>query len=258
MMANWIGGAFVHRDRKGDPGNRVPVEVVPAKDQREALQFVIDTSFRDEAYGLKPEILERLGVDKWLDGSGHQGMSAEATWPIHDRVLDMQASSLTLLLNPTTLRRVYDNELRLSEDEDALTLPELLSAVTECVWTELGEPCPDGRNDRKPMISSLRRNLQREHLQRLVDLILEDSPRTAAYHPISNLSRMQLRGLAEQIDATLTRCGEKMDAYTKAHLTESQQRIERALEASYTYGGNQSMSPIMMMMMGQQTGESQP
>lgn len=252
MMANWIGGAFVNRDKKGDPGDRVPVEVVPAKDQREALQYVIDTSFQDEAYGLSPEILERLGVDKWVDGGGFGGIAAEATWPIHDRVLDMQASSLTLLLNPTTLRRVYDNELRLPEDEDALTLPEMLGAVTDCVWTELDEPCPDDRNDRKPMISSLRRNLQREHLQRLVDLILEDSPRTAAYHPISNLARMQLRQLVDRIESVLGKCGDKMDAYSNAHLIESKERISRALEAGYTYGGGKQMSPVMMMLMGQQ------
>ena len=56
-------------------------------------------------------------------------MSDEATWPIHDRILGVQASALTRLMNPTTLRRVYDNELRLPEDVDTLTLPELLDAV---------------------------------------------------------------------------------------------------------------------------------
>ncbi|MBB3207742.1 hypothetical protein FHS27_003569 [Rhodopirellula rubra] len=252
MMANWIGGAFVNRDKKGDPGDRVPVQVVPAKDQRDALKFVIDTSFRDEAYGLKPEILERLGVDKWLDGGAHSGMSDEATWPIHDRVLDMQASALTLLMNPTTLRRIYDNELRLPEDQDALTLPEMLNSVTTAVWSELDEACPEGRNDRKPMISSLRRNLQREHLQRLVDLILEDSPGTAAYSPISNLARMELRTLAAGMESTLKKCEGKMDAYTLAHLSESKERIKRALDAGYTYGGKQAGGGAMMFIIGEE------
>lgn len=253
MMANWIGGAFVNRDKKGDPGNRVPVEVVPAKDQRDALTFVIETTFRDEAYGLTPEILERLGVDKWIDGASSSGMSDEATWPIHDRVLDMQASALTLLMNPTTLRRVYDNEMRLRQETEALTLPELLSKITSSVWTELEQPCPDGRNDRNPMISSLRRNLQREHLQRLVDLILEDSPSTAAYSPITNLARMELRALAASMESTMKKCEGKMDAYTLAHLTESKERINRALEAGYTYGGKQQGAGMLMLLMGQQT-----
>ncbi len=245
MMANWIGGAFVNRDKKGDPGDRPPVEVVPADQQRRALDFVIANSFHDEAYGLTPKLLERLSVDKWMDGGRHSSMSSEAAWPIHDRILGMQASALTWLMNPTTLRRVYDNELRLPEDQDALTLPELLETINASVWGEIDKECPDDRNDRKPMISSLRRNLQREHMQRLLDLVLQTSDDTAAYKPISNLARMELRTLAGRIESSLEKCGGKMDAYTKAHLSETEERISRALEAGYTYGTAQSPVPIL-------------
>lgn len=250
MMANWIGGAFVNRDKKGDPGDRPPVEVVPAEQQRAALEFVINTSFKDEAYGLTPELLERMSVDKWLDRRSGSSMSNEATWPIHDRILGVQASALTWLMNPTTLRRVYDNELRLDSDTDTLTLPELLASINKAVWSELDQDCPADRNDRRPMISSLRRNLQREHMQRLLDLILETSDDTAAYKPISNLARMDLRNLAGRIEASIEKCGEKMDAYTKAHLVETVERIERALEAGYTYNGGAAGRPTMLMMFG--------
>ncbi len=248
MMANWIGGAFVNRDKKGDPGNRAPVEVVPPEQQRAALGFVIENTFRDEAFGLTPELLERMSVDKWLDGGSRSSMSNEATWPIHDRVLGVQASALTWLMNPTTLRRVYDNEMRLPADQDTLTLPELLAAVSNEAWSELEGDCPDNRSARQPMISSLRRNLQREHMQRLVDLILESSNDTAAFNAISNLARMELRSLISKIADSLERCGDKMDAYSKAHLAETVQRAERALEAGYTYGGNAAQAPVMMML----------
>ena len=175
-------------------------------------------------------------------------MSNEATWPIHDRVLGVQASALTWLMNPTTLRRVYDNEMRLPADQDTLTLPELLSAVSNEAWSELEGDCPDNRSARQPMISSLRRNLQREHMQRLVDLILESSNDTAAFNAISNLARMELRSLISKIADSLERCGDKMDAYSKAHLAETVQRAERALEAGYTYGGNAAQAPVMMML----------
>ncbi len=253
MMANWIGGAFVYRDKKGDPGDRPPVEVVPADQQRAALKFVIDNSFNDEAYGLTSKLLERMSVDKWLDGSSGHGMSSEAAWPIHDRILSVQASALTWLMNPTTLRRVYDNELRLPEDEDALTLPELLGTINKAVWTELDKECPEDRNDRKPMISSLRRNLQREHMQRLVDLILETSDDTAAHKPISNLARMDLRSLSKRIEAAIKKCGKKMDAYSLAHVTEVKERIDRALEAGYTYNAVQPPAP--MLLFGKETGQ---
>lgn len=257
MMANWIGGAFVNRDKKGDPGDRPPVEVVPAKQQRDALKFVIDTTFKDEAYGLTPKLLERMSIDKWLDGSSRSSMSNEATWPIHDRILGVQASALTWLMNPTTLRRVYDNELRTAADQDALTLPELLETINKAVWSELDQECPDDRNDRKPMISSLRRNLQREHMQRLVDLILEDTDSTAAYKPISNLARMELRTLSSRIESTIEKCGKKMDAYTNAHLAEIKQRIDRALEAGYTYNAGSPAQPLMMMMFGKEAESDQ-
>ena len=173
MMADWVGGAFVNRDKKGDPGDRPPVEVVPAEQQREALKFVIDTSFNDDAYGLTPEIARTDERRQMARRRAPASIAAEATWPIHDRILGMQASALTMVMNPTTLRRVYDNELRLPPDQDALTLPELLTTISNAVWSELKEECPADRNDRKPMISSLRRNLQREHIQRLIDLVLE-------------------------------------------------------------------------------------
>lgn len=257
MMANWVGGAFVNRDKKGDPGNRPPLEVVPAERQRAALRFVIDTSFRDEAYGLTPELLERMGIDKWLDSGVHATLSGDAAWPIHDRVLGMQASALTLLMNPTTLRRVYDNEFRVPAEEDALTLPELLEAVTRAVWEELDQECPADRNSRQPMVSSFRRNLQREHVLRLIDLVLEDATDTAAYKPISNLARMELRQLVTRIQASVDRCGNKMDAYTRAHLDESQERVARALEAGYTYNGKPPAAGGMIIRLGQEPPSEQ-
>ncbi|MEL6105644.1 MAG: zinc-dependent metalloprotease [Planctomycetota bacterium] len=251
MMANWVGGAFVNRDKKGDPGDRPPVEVVPAEQQRAALDFVIKQTFYDEAYGLTPELLERMTSEAWLD-DGSFGVSGEATWPVHDRVLGLQASALTWLMNPTTLRRVYDNELRLPADQDTLTLPELLDTVSESVWTELDADCPEERSNRAPMISSLRRSLQREHMQRLIDLVLESSDSTAAYKPIGNLARMHLRKLADKVEFRLKKCSGKMDDYSLSHLSEAEERIAQALKAGYTYQGKQPVGGGAMFIFGEQ------
>lgn len=250
MMAGWVGGSLINRDKKGDPGARNPVEVVPAEQQRAALQFIIDTTFLDEAYGLTPELLAKMSLDMWMD-EGFAG-NEEAAWPIHDRILGIQASTLTMLMNPTTLRRVYDNELRLPVETDTLTLPELLTSISKAAWTELSQECPAERNDRNPMISSLRRNLQREHMERLIDLVLQSNTSTAAYKPISNLAAMQLRDLKMKIDHSLNTCGEKMDAYTRAHLVDSQQRIERALDADYNIGGGAGNGAPQVIMLGRE------
>jgi hypothetical protein len=231
MMSNWIGGAHVNRDKKGDPNGRKPIEVVPAQTQRDALNFVLQNAFRDEAFGLTPELVTAMGLDKWFDDRG--SMSEESTWPIHDRIMGIQASAMTGLLNPTTLRRVYDNEFRTPADQDSFTLPELLGAVTASVWSELDIKAEGQYTARKPLISSLRRNLQREHLERLIDLTLPGQAQDPAGKTISTLASQQLRQVAAKIEAAQAAAADKHDPYTTAHLAQARERITKALDASY-------------------------
>ncbi|MBL8892335.1 MAG: zinc-dependent metalloprotease [Planctomycetaceae bacterium] len=234
MMANWIGGAHVNRDRKGDPNGRVPLQPVPAEQQRAALAFVIENTFRDEAYGLTPDLLTKMTVDKWLDlGMDMMGTAGEPTWPLHDQIMGLQATTMTQILNPTTLRRVYDNEARVSAEEAYFTLPELLKSISAAVWTELGGGVDGVYNERKPAISSLRRNLQAEHVNRLIGLSREHSSPMAAMRPISTLARQELRELVAKIDGYLQAGDGKLDVYTKAHLNDLQQRVTKFLDAQH-------------------------
>ena len=238
MMANWIGGVFVHRDVKGQSPDVAPLTVVDAEDQREALDFVIENSFRDDAFGLTPDLLSHLTTAKWMDGNGWRSSMSDSTFPVHDRVEGVQSSAMTMVLNPTVLRRVYDNELQVPAGEDAFTLPELMGEVRDAVWTELENP-PEGDFDaRKPMISSLRRNLQREHLTRLVDLSLPGAGNSAAFKPISNLATMQLKEIADRIGEFLEEHGDRSDAYTKAHLMDAEAMVRKALAAEYIYNAD--------------------
>src|SRR5690606_13103862 len=108
IATNWIGGSNVNRDQKGDPGNRLPVEPISAEQQRRALRFVIDNAFNDEVFCLDAELLAHMTVDKWWDDGGFGQIYQDNTWPVHDRILGIQASVMTMLLNPTALNRVYD------------------------------------------------------------------------------------------------------------------------------------------------------
>ena len=216
-MANWLGGAYIYRDKKGDPNGRLPIEVVSAKKQRDALQFVIDNSFRDDAFGLTDDLLKRMSVDKWLDDS--QLSLDDSVWPIHDTIMNIQASVLSALMYPDVLRQIYDNEFLVSPDDDAFTLPELLDKVTNEIWSELDTAAGVKHTDRKPMISSLRRNLQR----------------TTAYKPIGNLVIQKLIDIKDKIDKTLEAEQDNLDAYTKSHLTDASMQIQKALEAQYIY-----------------------
>lgn len=233
IMANWLGGAFVNRDHKGDPGERPPINPVPAAQQRAALKFVIDNSFRDEVYGLTSELLQHMTVEKWLDG-GSGSPNAEPTWPIHDRIAGVQASTLTMLMNPTVLRRVYDNEFLVPRDQDALTLPEMMETISSAIWTEVDKSPERTPSNREPLISSLRRNLQREHVERLIDLTLEGGS-SASTKTIVTLATAELRKIQDKITKALEKGNGRLDTYTVAHLSECKQRIGKALEAQYIY-----------------------
>jgi hypothetical protein len=257
MMADWVGGTFLNRDKKGDKNSREPLDVVPVEAQREALAFVIENAFQDEAFGLTPELMRHLATDQWLDGSSFS--FDDADWPVHDRIMGIQSSVLTMLMNPDTLRLVYDNELRTPADKDILTLPELLDAISSAVWKELDGKPADKATARQPWISSLRRNLQREHLERLVDLTLPDAGFTAAYKPISNLAMMQLRQIRDTAEGLLKDSKENLDPYSLAHLQEAEMRISKALDAQYIYNVNDlggGSSPLILFL-GNEEGREQ-
>ena len=234
MMTNWIGGAYVYRDHKGDKGNRAPIEAVSVAAQRDALKWVVDNSFKDEAFGLSPEILQRLRTDGLVSDESFYGFQ-EASYPIHDRVSGVQSTVLTMLLNPTRLRRIYDNESLVDAEKDALTLPELMGTVTDSIFSEL-DKAPQGKyTARKPMLSSLRRNLQRGLVDRLIDLAQPDDDSSPASKTISNLALTHLRQLKDKIEKSLKADPDVLDPYTKSHLQDAQVRITKALDAPYIF-----------------------
>ncbi len=270
VMANWLGGAFINRDRKGDPNGRLPIEVVPVADQRKALAFVIKNAFLTDSFGIDAELLKRMTVDKWYDGGGMRTVRSDPTYPVHDRIAGIQASALTQLMNPSTLRRVYDNEFYLPAGAEALTLTELMGAISGAIWADCGyeaeglspetkvneaaSPKKAAYSPRQPMISSLRRNLQREHLERLIDLALEDGGSSASMKTISLLARSNLIDLQGSIEASLAA---EPDAYSRAHLQDAKIRIGKVLDASYSYnaGGGGGGGSIIIQF-GKETDDN--
>jgi len=237
--ANWVGGVYVNRDRMGDPGDRNPTVPVEADMQRRALSQVIEYTFYDDAFGLTPDLLNKMSLDKWWDGGGFSTINTDPQLSVHDLVIGVQASALTQVLNPVTLRRVYDNEFRIPAEDDALTLPEVLETVSAAVWGELDGRVSNHFTAREPMVSSLRRNLQSEHLDRLIDLTLPSGAvNGAAGKPIADLAGHHLRQIHGKLDDTLKKANSKIDPYTLAHLEEAKTRIERALEAQYIYNSD--------------------
>ena len=228
MMAPWIGGTHVNRVKKGDANTGDPLVPVAVEQQRAALAFIIETAFRDEAYGLTPDLVNKMTIEKWMDSP--QGMMASSTWSINDQIAGTQSMALTMILNPSTLGRVYDNEQRVPAGEQALTLPEVMATLSGEIFKEISPSSLGSDDPRRPAISNFRRGLQADYADRLIAVATGKAglPRVAR-----QLSALELRGLKARLDATVAKATEgNCDPYTRAHLADLQARTDAALQAS--------------------------
>jgi hypothetical protein len=136
----------------------------------------------------------------------------------------------------------------------------MLNTVTTSVWTELDSKAEGEYSPRKPLISSLRRNLQREHLDRLIDLTLPGSSQGAAGRTISTLASEQLRQIVKKIEAAQSASADKHDDYTTAHLAQAKDRINKALDANYILNPSRggSSGGGIRIILGKDTAEQTP
>ena len=111
-----------------------------------------------------------------------------------------------------------------------LTTAELIERLNKAVFTELDTIKEGEFTNRKPAISSVRRNLQRDHLRRLSRLAMgqtfaPDDCQTIAYAELDTIAKKMSRVLEDN---------DKLDSYSRAHLLESASRISKVLEAKLT------------------------
>lgn len=228
----YVGGVYVVRDHRGQPGARMPLRPVPAARQRAALQLLVEEVFAEDAFRFPPELLNRLAPDRWSDWS-RDFIRVPLDFPVHQVVAAGQGGLLDELLDPARLQRMIDNEARVSRPTEAFTVGDLLGALTSAIWSELG----DASHAARP-VDSFRRNLQRMYLDHLVGLLLpprveEDSEPTPVPEDARSLARLELSELSGRLGRALT-SGAPLDRETKAHFDESKARIDRALQASTT------------------------
>jgi hypothetical protein len=219
----YIGGQFINRDHAGDPNGRLPFENVPLADQQRALTLIVDRAFRPAAFDFPQDVLTKLGSNRWLHWGESNTFGSRLDYPFHEQVVGLQSSLLEQLHHPARLSRIRDGETKFGA-ANVVTIPVLMQTVTDAAWTELGEAAIT--------VAATRRDLQRAHLDVLVELLVEPPEGTPA--DARAVARMQLRQLDGRIEQKLAAIGATGDAYTRAHLEESAARIGQALEASLT------------------------
>lgn len=227
VSTKYLGGATTARDHRGDPDARPAFTTVSADRQREALLFVAEAGFGERAWTFEPELLSRLAPDRWRHW-GAPGATARADFPIHEWALTQQRSLLSQLLDPVVLARIRDAELRALPGEHTVGIPEVLETLTRSVWSELGLRL-DAKRSRARNIQSVRRDAQRLHLSALIAMVV--APMAGTPEDARSLARATLTELDRDLVHALDEDGATLDAYTRAHLIDSHERIARALDA---------------------------
>jgi Met-zincin/Domain of unknown function (DUF5117) len=230
FVSRYVGGPQTSRTHKGDKDGKPPVTLVDAKLQRSALGMLEENVFSDKNFQFPPELLNQLGWSNW----NHWGVreSVRKDFAVHDFILQWQDRILDQLLSSVTLKRMHDAELKAPSDVDVVTTAELIQRLTKAIFSEVESTKEGDYTNRKPAISSVRRNLQRSYLEDLSKLALGSSAapqdcQTVAYAELSNLQQRIKSLLDNQPVAS------KLDTYSRAHLQESNARIAKVLDARF-------------------------
>jgi hypothetical protein len=228
--SRYVGGLYASRSHKGDEGAPAPLAVVPADKQREALVLLEEQVFNDKPFNFPPDLYNHLAASHW----DHWGTEVveRGDYPAHEVILLWQDRILSKLLSSLTLTRIHDGEIKVDADDDALTTAELIERLTKAVYSEVDTTKAGEYTNRKPAISSLRRNLQRSYLRQMSRLALgqTDAPEDCQTVAFAELARLKGR-----IDVLLA--GEvKLDGYSRAHLEETSARITKVLDARMLVG----------------------
>jgi hypothetical protein len=250
LASQYVGGQSVVRHHKGDKGAADPIVPISGAKQRDCLKFLVDEILSDKSFQFSPALLRRLGTEKWYHW-GSESYGGDVDISVLENVLATQKIVLGECLNASTLNRLENQQLQADAGSDPLRIEEVFRSLTDGIWSDVaGAAAKDAKDAKagKVALTTMRRNLQREYLRRLMTMVLGSRSGglgdSFAYLVILGggnssvpadaraLARLHLGEIGDRIDKALADKGGQMDDTTKAHLKECRQRIAKVLEAN--------------------------
>ena len=213
LAAKYIGGVHTRRERAGN--NRPLFEPVSAGLQREALQLMTKDFLGTDSFKFKPEFIARLAVDR-LESSSLQGGLQTS---VASLVAGVQKGILDQIYSPAVATRLAEVGMKVNDPRETLGLSDVYDALQDAIWSE----AKTGQET-----SLIRRNLQREQLRRMTDVLVKPSGPWPA--DARSILRDNARQLSVLLNKTLAKPG--LSKTTRAHYADSLDTLNASLKAS--------------------------
>ena len=166
------------------------------KEQAKSMDFLIENAFSTPDWLLQDKIIDNIGPSGSVQ-----------------KIKGLQSGLLRSLLNDRRLNRVVDNEA--INANNAYTIVELFSDLRAGLWSELKE---------RENIDIYRRNLQREHVQLLINQVIGEKT------PLSEISAVS-RAELKKIQKDCLKASKKYpDGIVKYHLADVAEEIGEVLD----------------------------
>ncbi|MEN9629370.1 MAG: hypothetical protein RJA10_2597, partial [Pseudomonadota bacterium] len=227
VLIRQLGGLRTLRDHPGS--GRDPIEPVPAAVQRQAFDSVARAVFAADGFRVTPALQRRLAPD-YLDRGEMPGLPTDYNVP--QRLLGLQRAVLDYLMSDQLANRLIDANDKVDGGGDVFRPAEIYQRLTRDLWSELGTGVS---------VSQARRELQRDHVNRLSFAVLRPTPGARA--DARGALRTEAQGLLARMDAALLarpagKAGPaSMDEATRTHLADSAESLRQSLAAKLPRAG---------------------
>ena len=213
LAAKYIGGVHIRRERAG---SKVGVfEPVSAAKQKEALALITKDFFGTDSFKFKPEFIARLATDRFERTMSDGSMQTS----VARLVAGVQKGILDHVYSPAVATRLAEVGMKVNDPKETLGLSDVYDTIQDAIWSE----AKTGQET-----SLIRRNLQREQLRRMTDVLVKPAgPWPADARSIMRENARQLAGTLEKVLAKPS-----LSKTTRAHYADALDALNVTLKAS--------------------------
>ena len=213
LAAKYIGGIHTRRERAGS--SKPLFEPVSASKQKEALSLITKDFFGTDSFKFRPELIARLANDRLNSFDPQSNFQLS----VISLVAGVQRGILEHVYSPTVASRLAEVGMRVNDPKDTLGLADVYDTLQDAIWAE----AKSGQET-----TLLRRNLQREQLRRMADMLVKPAGPWPA--DARSIMRENARQLSNVLEKSLAKPG--LSKTTRAHYADALDTLNASLKAS--------------------------